>query len=131
MQYVRYDGRVTSKNRIAALDTFINDPNVNILILSITCGAVGLNLTAASRVYLMEPHWNPTVEEQALARIHRIGQTRQVTTVRYIMQDSYEEHVIKVQDRKRHLATVLLSQQHLSGADSTRNRLHHLKSLLL
>jgi SNF2 family DNA or RNA helicase len=68
-----------------------------------------LTLNEASRAYLMEPHWNPTIEEQALARIHRIGQTRQVTTVRFYMRDSFEERVMEVQESKRNLAGVLLS----------------------
>lgn len=50
-----------------------------------------LTLTEASRAYLMEPHWNPTIEEQALARIYRIGQRREVTTVRFYIRDSFEE----------------------------------------
>ena len=50
-----------------------------------------IDLTVASRVYLMEPQWNPMIEEQALDRLHRLGQTREVTTIRYIMQDSFEE----------------------------------------
>ena len=50
-----------------------------------------MNLTTASRAYLMEPHWNPTVEEQALARIHRLGQMKEVTTIRYIMDDTVEK----------------------------------------
>ena len=50
-----------------------------------------LNLTAATHAYLMEPQWNPTLEEQALARIHRLGQTKKVTTTRFIMKDSIEE----------------------------------------
>lgn len=52
---------------------------------------ISLNLTAANRAYLMEPHWNPTIEEQALARIHRLGQTRPVVTIRLVMQESIEE----------------------------------------
>lgn len=50
-----------------------------------------LDLSAASRAYLMEPHWNPSVEQQALARIYRMGQTRPVTTIRYVMKDSFED----------------------------------------
>ncbi|KAH8890569.1 hypothetical protein GQ53DRAFT_794641 [Thozetella sp. PMI_491] len=68
-----------------------------------------LTLTVASRAYLMEPHWNPNLEEQALARIHRLGQTRDVTTVRFFMKDSIEEQVMRVQESKKHLASVLLS----------------------
>ena len=50
-----------------------------------------LDLTSASRAYLMEPHWNPSVEQQALARIYRMGQNRPVTTIRYIMRNSFED----------------------------------------
>ncbi|KAI9791133.1 MAG: hypothetical protein M1816_004364 [Peltula sp. TS41687] len=78
LSYVRYDGQVSAKKRVEALDLFQKDAAVNVLLLSITCGALGLNLAAASRAYIMEPHWNPTVEEQALARIHRMGQTKEI-----------------------------------------------------
>lgn len=53
--------------------------------------AISLNLTAANRAYLMEPHWNPTTEEQALARIHRLGQMRPVATIRLVIENSIEE----------------------------------------
>jgi SWI/SNF-related matrix-associated actin-dependent regulator of chromatin subfamily A3 len=130
LQYVRFDGKVSASKRITALQSFQSDPKVKVLLLSITCGAVGLNLTVASRAYLMEPHWNPTVEDQALARIHRMGQTKEVTTIRYIMKDSFEEHVIKIQDRKKNLADVLLSQGKGTDSDLVRTRLLHLRSLL-
>ncbi|KAK3497860.1 SNF2 family N-terminal domain-containing protein [Neurospora hispaniola] len=68
-----------------------------------------LTLTVASYAFLMEPHWNPTLEDQALARIHRMGQTREVTTVRFYIRDSFEERVMEVQEKKRKLATVLLA----------------------
>lgn len=63
-----------------------------------------LDLTSASRAYLMEPHWNPSVEQQALARVYRIGQQRPVTTVRYIMRNSYKQvhtHIVPNLDRLR------------------------------
>jgi SNF2 family DNA or RNA helicase len=59
--------------------------------MTISCAAVGLDITAASRAYIMEPQWNPTVEEQALARVHRMGQTKEVTTIRFVMADTFEE----------------------------------------
>ena len=100
IRYVRYDGAVSPTNRIAVLDVFRNDPAVPVMLITTACGAVGLDLTSASHAYLMEPHWNPTVEEQALARIHRMGQTKEVTTVRFIIEESYEQHVINVKSAK-------------------------------
>ncbi|KAI2622657.1 hypothetical protein GGS26DRAFT_593949 [Hypomontagnella submonticulosa] len=68
-----------------------------------------LTLTAAPRAYLMEPHWNPTLEEQALARVHRLGQKQEVTTVSFYVRDSIEEQVMKLQESKKQLVGVLLS----------------------
>jgi SNF2 family DNA or RNA helicase len=89
-----------------------------------------LTLTEASRAYLMEPHWNPTIEEQALARIHRIGQTRQVTTVRFYIRDSFEERVMEVQESKKNLAGVLLSGHDGGHVDDSLGALQRLRSLL-
>ena len=71
------------------------------MIRNYRCHGVGLTLTYTSR--------NPTIEEQALARIHRLGQTREVTTVRFYIRDSFEERVMEVQESKKNLASVLLS----------------------
>jgi SNF2 family DNA or RNA helicase len=89
-----------------------------------------LTLTEASRAYLMEPHWNPTIEEQALARIDRIGQIRQVTTVRFYIRDSFEERVMEVQESKKNLAGVLLSGHDGGHADDSLGALHRLRALL-
>ncbi|RYP39262.1 hypothetical protein DL768_010727 [Monosporascus sp. mg162] len=80
---VRIDGNVPQKERHAIIDRFKEDSTIRVMLLTLSCGAVGLTLTAASRAYLMEPHWNPGQEEQALARIHRMGQTQEVTTIRF------------------------------------------------
>ena len=88
---MRFDGKVPNKQRGVLLKDFQEDPNVRVALMTISCGSVGLDLTAASRAYLMEPHWNPSVEQQALARIYRMGQKRPVTTVRYVMRDSFED----------------------------------------
>ncbi|KAH0560094.1 hypothetical protein GP486_003387 [Trichoglossum hirsutum] len=130
VQCVRVDGRVSARNRAIAFDAFRTDPTVRVILLTISCGAEGLDLTAASRVYLMEPQWNPTIEEQALARVHRLGQKNKVTATRFIMKGSIEDHVINVQDRKKQLADLLLSSQGLSQSDLNRSRLQHLRSLL-
>ncbi|KAF6812281.1 DNA repair protein rad5 [Colletotrichum musicola] len=121
---LRYDGGVGIADRHEAVTRFQEDPSLRVLVLTLSCGAVGLTLTAARRAYLMEPHWNPTQEDQALARIHRIGQTHEITTVRYFVRDTYEESVIKLQKSKRLLADVLLAKD----ADSHgQNRLNSLQ----
>jgi SNF2 family DNA or RNA helicase len=78
----------------------------------------------------MEPHWNPTIEEQALARIYRIGQTRQVTTVRFYIRDSFEERVMEVQESKKNLAGVLLSGHDGGQVDDSLGALRRLRELL-
>ncbi|KAF2629119.1 hypothetical protein BU25DRAFT_296449, partial [Macroventuria anomochaeta] len=82
------DGSVATKNRVHAIEQLRNDPEIRVILLTISCGACGLDLTAASRVHPLEPQWNPSLEDQELARAHRLGQTHPVTTVRYIMRDS-------------------------------------------
>ncbi|KAL8906452.1 MAG: hypothetical protein Q9171_006264 [Xanthocarpia ochracea] len=102
--YVRVDGTVPRLERQLALRRFQGDPSISVILISLRCGANGLNLTAANHVFLMEPQWNPALEDQALDRVHRMGQTKAVTTVRYIMKNSIEESVQRQQVYKRDLA---------------------------
>ncbi|KAK4222317.1 hypothetical protein QBC38DRAFT_519432 [Podospora fimiseda] len=118
---LRFDGKAPQKERQAVVDRFRRDPSIKVLLLTLSCGAVGLTLTAACRAYLMEPHWNPTLEDQSLARIHRMGQKKELTTIRFVVKNSFEERVIEIQDFKRDLASVLLNPQGESGF-STRNK---------
>lgn len=127
---VRFDGKVAQTQRQPVLNEFKSNPNVRIILLTLECGAVGLTLTAASRAYMMEPHWNPTVEEQALARIHRIGQKSEVTTIRFYIRDSFEERVIETQEAKKNLASVLLSGHDGGQVDNSLGALQRLRSLL-
>ncbi|UZP43118.1 hypothetical protein NXS19_010934 [Fusarium pseudograminearum] len=127
---VRFDGKVPQRSRQKVVDNFRNDPSVHVMLLTLSCGAAGLTLTVATRAYLMEPHWNPTLEEQALARIHRIGQTREVTTVRFFMRDSFEHQVIKRQESKKYLAGLLLSPHDTGFGSENLGRLQELSSLI-
>ncbi|GAB1316916.1 alpha-1,6-mannosyltransferase [Madurella fahalii] len=113
---LRFDGKVPQKDRQGVVERFRHDPSVKVLLLTLSCGAVGLTLTVASRAYLMEPHWNPTLEDQALARIHRMGQRREVTTVRFVITNSFEERVIEIQSTKRDLASILLNPHRQNGS---------------
>ncbi|KAI1742970.1 SNF2 family N-terminal domain-containing protein [Xylaria scruposa] len=130
IESIRFDGKVPQNERGAVVDRFRTDPGIRVMLLTLSCGAVGLTLTTASRAYLMEPHWNPTLEEQALARIHRLGQTREVTTVRFYIRDSFEEQVIKIQESKKQLANVLLSSHEGALANESMATLQALRSLL-
>ena len=88
------------------IESFNNDdtsPRVSILLLSLKAGGVGLNLTSASRAFMMDPWWSPSVEDQAIDRIHRIGQVRNVKVTRFIIQESIEEKMLKIQERKKQI----------------------------
>ncbi|KAH8708493.1 SNF2 family N-terminal domain-containing protein [Phaeosphaeriaceae sp. PMI808] len=84
-------GGLSLKQRLRVLKDFKSISGVNILLMTLGTGAEGLNLTIASRVYVLEPQWNPFLEQQAMARAQRIGQTKQVTCIRYLMKESIEE----------------------------------------
>ncbi|USP82246.1 hypothetical protein yc1106_09520 [Curvularia clavata] len=125
IQSVRIDGNVPLKNRDYAIQQLHNDPSMRVILVTIACGACGLDLTAASRAHLLEPQWNPSLEDQALARVHRLGQTRPVRTIRYVMDDSFEEYILDVQDRKKLLVTTLLSNE--SSLENLRKLIHRKK----
>ncbi|KAI1192286.1 hypothetical protein F5X97DRAFT_329866 [Nemania serpens] len=78
---------------------------------NIFASMASLTLTEASRAYLMESQWNSTLEEQALARVHRLGQMREVTTGRFYMRDTFEERVMELQKKKEDLAGLLSDPQ--------------------
>ncbi|KAI0188848.1 P-loop containing nucleoside triphosphate hydrolase protein [Astrocystis sublimbata] len=102
--YRQIDGRTSPADRSRALKAFKEDAEVHVLLMSIGTGALGLNLTVASRVHLVEPQWNPFVEDQAIARALRMGQTREVTILRYMIKDTVEENIVNLQKRKKALS---------------------------
>ncbi|KAF2636834.1 putative SWI/SNF-related matrix-associated actin-dependent regulator of chromatin subfamily A member 3-like 3, partial [Massarina eburnea CBS 473.64] len=91
VRFVRIDGKVAAKKREEAIKQLHNDPDIRVILITISCGAVGLDLTGALCVHLLEPQWNPSLEDRALARAHRLGQTQPVITFRYVMKDTIEE----------------------------------------
>ncbi|CAD6444727.1 af1a38af-3046-4fa3-bfae-7c9db5c40625 [Sclerotinia trifoliorum] len=113
-----------------AIRSFQTTNHVRVILVSITCGGVGLELTAASRAYLMEPQWNPQMEEQALCRVYRLGQKKDVTTIRYRILDSFEENVVTIQDWKKELANLTFSNAKLSEKDVEAGRLQYLRAAL-
>jgi SNF2 family DNA or RNA helicase len=120
MTYEYLDGKTT--NREAHVRRFQHDPAIGLFLISLKAGGVGLNLTAAEYVFLLDPWWNPAVEAQAIDRAHRIGQTREVFAYRLIAKDTVEEKVLALQRSKRALADAVLSAdavglRHLERAD--------------
>jgi SNF2 family DNA or RNA helicase len=103
-RFVRYDGSMRNDAREASLSQLRTNPRVRVLLCSLKCGSLGLNLTAASRVVILEPFWNPFVEEQAIDRVHRINQTRDVVVYKLTIADSVEERILELQEAKRRLA---------------------------
>ncbi|KAJ3567700.1 hypothetical protein NPX13_g6679 [Xylaria arbuscula] len=107
MKFLRLDGTINQKTRAAILKEFAEGDKFTILLLSLRAGGVGLNLTQAKRVYMMDPWWSFAVEAQAIDRVHRMGQDAEVKVYRFICKDSVEERMLKVQDRKKFIATSL------------------------
>ncbi|KAB2568930.1 DNA repair protein rad8 [Lasiodiplodia theobromae] len=95
---------MTLTERQTALERFRKDSNVNVLLMTLGTGAVGLNLTVATRIHILEPQWNPLQESQAIGRAIRLGQKKQVTVVRYIARNSVETYIQCRQSKKLYLA---------------------------
>ncbi len=106
--YEYLDGKTV--DRKATVERFQTDRTVSVFLISLKAGGVGLNLTAASYVFLLDPWWNPAVEAQAIDRAHRIGQTQAVFAYRLIARDTVEEKIIELQKEKRALADAIVSQ---------------------
>ena len=104
LDFVRYDGSMRNDAREASLDSLRHKSSTRVLLCSLKCGSLGLNLTAASRVVILEPFWNPFVEEQAIDRVHRLNQTRDVRVYRLTVKGTVEESIFELQEKKRALA---------------------------
>jgi superfamily II DNA or RNA helicase len=105
--YAYLDGQ--TRNRKEVVERFQTDPGCRLFLISLKAGGLGLNLTAAEYVYLLDPWWNPAVEAQAIDRTHRIGQTRKVFAYRIIVKDTVEEKVLELQQTKRDLADAIIN----------------------
>ncbi|XP_022723142.1 DNA repair protein RAD5B [Durio zibethinus] len=122
--FLRFDGRLVQKQRERVLKEFNETGEKMVLLMSLKAGGVGLNLTAASNVFLMDPWWNPAVEEQAIMRIHRIGQKRTVSVRRFIVKETVEERMQQVQARKQKMIAGALTDEEVRSA-----RIEELKML--
>src|SRR6266513_2196591 len=107
--YEYLDG--ATRDRQTPVERFQNDKDCRLFLVSMRAGGLGLNLTAAEYVFILDPWWNPAVEAQAVDRAHRIGQTRPIFTYRLIARDTVEEKVLELQKTKRDLAAAIIGAE--------------------
>ncbi|KAJ6096505.1 hypothetical protein N7486_007251 [Penicillium sp. IBT 16267x] len=127
--FTRLDGTMTLAARGKALDAFAKDDNVTILLATIGAGGVGLNLTSASRVYIMEPQYNPAAVAQAVDRVHRLGQTRPVQTIQFIMKNSIEEKIMELAKKKQQLADMSMNRSKQDKKEVQEQRMQEYRGL--
>ncbi|MFT5884123.1 MAG: superfamily II DNA or RNA helicase [Arcticibacterium sp.] len=101
----------STKKREAEVDKFQNDPEIQVFLISLKAGGVGLNLTAAEYVFLLDPWWNPAIEAQAVDRAHRIGQKNTVFTYKFISRNTVEEKILALQNKKKRLFDDLITTE--------------------
>jgi SNF2 family DNA or RNA helicase len=109
--YCYLDGSMSSEQRQKAVQKFQTDENINYFLISLKAGGVGLNLTQADYVFIIDPWWNPAVEQQAIDRSHRIGQTKTVFTYKFITKDTVEEKILALQQKKKELANSIITNE--------------------
>lgn len=107
--YQYLDGQTVDRKQ--RVDTFQNNETVRVFLISLKAGGVGINLTEADYVYLVDPLWNPAVERQAIDRTHRIGQKKNVFAYKMICKDTIEEKILQLQEKKKTLASNLIDTE--------------------
>ncbi|XP_050373282.1 helicase-like transcription factor CHR28 isoform X2 [Argentina anserina] len=130
IQYRRLDGTMTLTSRDRSVKEFNTDPEVTVMLMSLKAGNLGLNMVAACHVILLDLWWNPTTEDQAVDRAHRIGQTRPVTVTRLTIKDTVEDRILALQDEKRKMVASAFGEDN-SGGSATRLTVEDLRYLFM
>ncbi|KAI4614385.1 hypothetical protein J4E83_007038 [Alternaria metachromatica] len=125
--FLRFDGSISQKVRAQILTEFTTSPKPYVLLLSLRAGGVGLNLTCANKVFMMDPWWSFAVEAQAIDRVHRMGQEREVKVIRFCVEGSIEEKMLRIQERKKFIASSLGM---MSDEEKRVQRIEDIKELL-
>jgi SNF2 family DNA or RNA helicase len=110
-KYAYLDGSLTNEQRQRAVEEFQQNDEIKYFLISLKAGGLGLNLTTADYVFIIDPWWNPAVERQAVDRSHRIGQTRTVFNYKFITKDTVEEKILALQERKKALADNIITTE--------------------
>jgi non-specific serine/threonine protein kinase len=128
VKYEYFDGSTSAPDREKAIQSFQSDESQRVFLISLKAGGVGLNLTAADYVYIVDPWWNPAVEQQAIDRTHRIGQDKNIFAYRMICVDTIEDKIIQLQEKKRALAKDLIADDNTFVKSLTREDVEYLFS---
>ncbi|CAM9595520.1 unnamed protein product [Chrysoparadoxa australica] len=115
---VKLSGHMSADQRESTLDRFRNDPNCSVILISLKAGGVALNLTVANRVFVMDLWWNPASEHQAIDRTHRMGQYKPVYATRFVVENTIEERILKLQEKKE-----LVFQSTVGGSAASLSKL--------
>lgn len=130
IQYRRLDGTMSVVARDRAVKDFNTLPEVSVMIMSLKAASLGLNMVAACHVLLLDLWWNPTTEDQAIDRAHRIGQTRPVTVSRLTVKDTVEDRILALQERKREMVASAFGEDE-TGSRQTRLTVEDLEYLFM
>jgi len=109
IRFAYFDGSTPTHEREQAIQEFQHDDDCRVFLISLKAGGVGLNLTAADYVYIVDPWWNPAVEQQAIDRTHRIGQDKKIFAYRLICKDTVEDKIITLQEKKKSLVKDIIA----------------------
>ncbi|CAG7877015.1 unnamed protein product [Brassica rapa] len=130
IEFRRLDGTMSLAARDRAVKEFSNDPDVEVMLMSLKAGNLGLNMVAACHVILLDLWWNPTTEDQAIDRAHRIGQTRPVSVTRITIKGTVEDRILLLQEEKRKIVASAYGEEH-GGSSATRLTVDDLKYLFM
>ncbi|KAL2852930.1 SNF2 family N-terminal domain-containing protein [Aspergillus pseudoustus] len=130
IQFARIDGKMTSLARDNSTHRFSTDPQCKVLLASLSVCSVGLNLVAANQAILADSWWAPAIEDQAVDRVYRLGQKRETTVWRLVMEDSIEDRVLAIQEQKRKLMLAAFREKASKKVDDRATRVSDLEKLL-
>ncbi|KAE8387960.1 SNF2 family N-terminal domain-containing protein [Aspergillus alliaceus] len=128
--FARIDGKMSSGARDNSTYRFSHDPNCKVLLASLSVCSVGLNLIAANQAILADSWWAPAIEDQAVDRVYRLGQTRETTVWRLVMEDSIEDRVLAIQETKRKLMSAAFRETSKKKVDDRATRVADLEKLI-
>ncbi|POR38799.1 Helicase-like transcription factor [Tolypocladium paradoxum] len=130
IKFCRIDGSMNTDKRDRAIDALDNDPDTRVMLASLAVCSVGLNLVSADTVILSDSWWAPAIEDQAIDRVHRLGQTRETTVWRLVMEETVEERVLDIQSEKRELVGKAFQEKEKKGKKTKTTRMADVMKLL-